>query len=462
MRRGLSKRPALIGAATVAVALVAVLVASRANQGLPLVPSYTVTAEVPNAASLVRGNDARVDGVRVGAVDQITPKLSADGSVMALLRLKLRKGVEPLPVDSTVIVRPKSILGLKYVEITRGDSEETFKNGATIPLKNAKPRPVELDEVLNTFDEPTRAASQVTLREAGNALAGRGIDLNQALVALVPLLGNLTPAMSNLASAGTNLAGFVSQTAQTFALLAPVAEQQGQLFVGLDRTFSALAAVTPYIEQTIAGAPETLDSAIYYLPRQRPYLRNIKRLMVELQPGAQSLREAAPDLASAVHTGIAVFERSPAFNAQLATTFSTLREFSENPAVTLGLRDLTETVTLLDPTLRYITPSQTVCNYMSLFFRNVAGILSEGDSNGTWQRFITIAAPQGRNNEGGPSSAPADGPGIDNHLHVNPYPNTAAPGQTKECEAGNQSYQIGKTVIGKQSGNQSTNTDKDK
>ena len=66
---------------------------------------------------------------------------------------------------------------------------------------------------------------------------------------------------------------------------------------------------------------------------------------------------------------------------------------------------------------------------MTLWFRNVSSLLSEGDSNGTWQRFIIVATPQGPNNEGGPSSAPANGPTEDNHLHTNPYPNTAAPGQ---------------------------------
>ncbi len=47
---------------------------------------------------------------------------------------------------------------------------------------------------------------------------------------------------------------------------------------------------------------------------------------------------------------------------------------------------------------------------MTLFFRNVSSHLSEGDSNGTWQRFIIIAAPSGPNNEGGPSSAPEQRP----------------------------------------------------
>jgi hypothetical protein len=80
--------------------------------------------------------------------------------------------------------------------------------------------------------------------------------------------------------------------------------------------------------------------------------------------------------------------------------------------------------------------------------RNVSDLLSVGDASGTTQRFIIIATPQGPNNEGGPSSAPADGPTLQNHLHVNPYPYTASPGQPKECEAGNEGYAAGRTQIG--------------
>jgi hypothetical protein len=101
---------------------------------------------------------------------------------------------------------------------------------------------------------------------------------------------------------------------------------------------------------------------------------------------------------------------------------------------------------------------QTTCNYVTLFFRNAASVLSDGDANGTWQRFVIIPTPEGRNNEGGPSSAPANGPSEENHLHTNPYPNTAAPGQPQECEAGNERYLVGRTVIGNQPGNQGTVT----
>ena len=44
----------------------------------------------------------------------------------------------------------------------------------------------------------------------------------------------------------------------------------------------------------------------------------------------------------------------------------------------------------------------------------------------------------------------------DNHLHYNPYPNVAGPGQPKECEAGNETYAQGQTVIGHAPGNAGT------
>ena len=42
---------------------------------------------------------------------------------------------------------------------------------------------------------------------------------------------------------------------------------------------------------------------------------------------------------------------------------------------------------------------------------------------------------------------------------MNAYPNTAAPGQTRECEAGNETYARNKQAIGNVPGNQGTETD---
>ena len=71
---GIAGNPVLIGAATVLVILVAVFLSYNANKGLPFVPTYGLTADVPSAANLVRGNEVRIGGARSGVVDKITAK----------------------------------------------------------------------------------------------------------------------------------------------------------------------------------------------------------------------------------------------------------------------------------------------------------------------------------------------------------------------------------------------------
>jgi hypothetical protein len=139
--------------------------------------------------------------------------------------------------------------------------------------------------------------------------------------------------------------------------------------------------------------------------------------------------------------------------------FDSVQALNDDPLAVRGIRQLTRLASSLKPTLAYLTPAQVRCNYATLWFRNISSLLSEGDSNGTWQRFIIIATPQGKNNEGGPSSAPANGPEPDNYLHSNPYPNAAAPGQTQECEAGNENFIAGRKVLGNVPGNQGLKTD---
>jgi ABC-type transporter Mla subunit MlaD len=456
----IAANPVLIGAATVLVVVVAVFLAYNANNGLPFVPTYALNVNVPSAAQLVKGNEVRVGGTRVGVVSDITPVLHRDGSVTAKLALKLQTTVRPLPVDSTILVRPRSALGLKYVEITKGHAKEGFVDGASVPLSQAKPHPVELDELLNMFDDKTRAASQTNLREFGNALAGRGLDLNQAIEAFNPLVLNLRPVMDNLADPRTGLAKLFVALEQAAGQVAPVAEQQASLFRGLDATFTAISAVRSDYQQAIVNAPPAEDAAIKGFPIQQVFLRNSQGLFNELRPGVHALRRAAPDLASAFEVGTGTLRRSVAFNQRLKPTFAALERFAEDPLVALGVKDLTNTASIAEPTVAHLTPVQTVCNYATLWFRNVASLLSEGDANGTSQRFIIIASPQGTNNEGGPASAPANGPGADNHLHTNPYPNTASPGQDMECEAANEDYIGGKTVIGNVPGNQGTLHDK--
>lgn len=462
-QRSLASNPVLIGAATVLVVLVGVFLAYNANSGLPFVPTYQLKAELPNAANLVVGNEVRVGGTRVGVIDDIGTKEYPNGRTTAIVSMKLETTVDPLPKDSTIIVRPRSALGLKYVSIVKGTSSEGWEDGSTLPLTAATPEPVELDQVLNTFDEPTRRAGQVNLKNFGDAFAGRGAALNRTFEELNPLLDDLTPVMRNLADPDTGLGQLVRALQATASEVAPVAEEQAQLFAGLDTTFAALANVAPDIQLATELAPEALQTAISSFKTQRPFLRNSEQLFVALQPGAAALREAAPDLANTVEVGTPVLERVPAFNAELTTTLEVLEKFSDDPSTDLGLRGLTTLVGILNPTLADLTPTQTTCNYFGIALRNVSSLFSLGDGNGTAARASLMGPVQGPNGSAGPASAPAAGGGPQpekNWLHLNPYPNTGQPGAENECEAGRERYIPGQVVIGNVPGNDGKKTDR--
>jgi virulence factor Mce-like protein len=445
---GVASNPILVGAVTVLVVIVAVFLAYNANNGLPFVSTYNLKARVPNADALVKGNEVRIGGVRVGIVKSVVPVQLEDGKVAAELSLSLDKSAEPLPADSTITVRPKSALGLKFLQVTPGSSSKGFKPGETIPVSSAKPEPVDIDQFFDMFDERTRKAIRRNLAGFGNALAGRGPQLNEAIGALRRFAVHSQPVLRTLVEPSTDFAGFWRSLEDLSATVAPVAEAQASLFVALDRTFAAFARVSrPFIQETIEKSPPTLDAANADLPAIRPFLRDTGRFFAALEPGAKALGETSPVIAESLHAGVPVLRASPVLNAQLQPTAEALVAFQEAPGVFNGLELLTDTNRLLKPSLTYVAPSQTVCNYWTLTFENL--VLSTDGTNGAahWLNFISFAPPSGANAESGPSSAPAN-EGRESQLHYNPYPKTAARGQGKVCEAGNEKYVTGKTVIG--------------
>jgi virulence factor Mce-like protein len=470
----LAASPVLVGAVTVLVSIVAVFLSYNANTGLPFVPTYDLKANLPNGAQLVKGFEVRIGGARVGQVSKIEAKRRPDGSTYAQVTMKLDKDIEPLRDDTTLLVRPRSAIGLKYVQLSPGRGGKDLESGSVIPVSQAKPQVVELDDVLNMFDDKARVGSRNSLTGYGGGLAGRGTALNQAIPGFIPLLKDLEPVAANLSDRRTQLGRFFRALNSAASEVAPVGETQASLFVSLDTTFKALASVArPYIQETITEGPPTEEVTISEFPKQRPFLRNNAAFFRELRPGVATLPHSAPILASAFAAGTESLPKTPPINAELADTFESLADFSEDPLVRTGVQQLTRLSSSLKPTLRFLAPVQTTCNYATLFFRNAASLLSDGDNNGTWQRFIIVPvggvtdqnSPQfgavEANNELGPSTAPANGPSDFNHLHSNPYPNTASPGQEKECEAGNEHYDqtVGKTIVGNQSGNQGTETE---
>jgi virulence factor Mce-like protein len=451
----------LIGALTVLVTIVAVFLAYNANSGLPFVPTYNLNVQVPNAAGLIASDGVLIGGARVGYIGSISATTLPGGRVGAVLHLRLNKSIEPLPVDSADLVRPVSPLGSKYLEITRGHSTQTLARNATIPVSQTS-LPVEIDEFFNMFNPPTRAASRSNLNTFGEAFAGRGADLNQALGHLQPLVDHLEPVMSNLLDARTRWPQLFPSLEQSAHEVVGVANQQGQLFAALDQTFAPLSQATSSLQAAIAGGPPALQTATRELPAQSGFINDTAELFHRFRPAFVSLGSASQQLAPAISAGIPALRRAPQLNDRLLATLKAIERFAQDTRTLPGLTLLTETASLIEPTIAFATPAQTTCNYLALFFRNLESALSESDVVGSILNVVALPLPQLPNSEAGPSSAPANGPPtpknlpyqqqtlkFDSFLHSNPYPNTDAPGQRPaECAAGNETYIPGRQVIG--------------
>jgi ABC-type transporter Mla subunit MlaD len=238
-----------------------------------------------------------------------------------------------------------------------------------------------------------------------------------------------------------------------------VARQQADLFTRIGQTFTPLSEHTAALQAAITGGPPALRTAAQQLPQQSRFISDTASLFHRFRPAFRSLGAASAQLAPAEAAGIQVLPRTPALNRRLTQTLEALQGFAFDQRTLPGLGLLTETARLIEPTVAFIEPAQTRCNYLALFFRNLENALSESDQVGTMLGVTALALPQLPNSEAGPSSAPADGPPasgnliqqnneIDSYLHSDPYPYTASSGQPAECEAGNERYVSGRQMIG--------------
>ena len=367
--------PVIVGAVTILVTMVAVFLAYNANQGLPFVPIYELKAELPSGGKLVKGFEVRTGGFRVGSVEEVTPRLiRKDGKdkAIAVVALKLDKKIEPLALDTKVRIRPRSSLGLKYVELTPGRAKRAFAPGDTMPLKNSS-EPLDFEDVFSTFDRATRPNMQQVGEGLGDGLAGRGNGLNTAIGALNPLFRRLTPVMTTLADPQTELDEFFKQVGRTSAQTTPVAREQAQLFTHMADTFAAVTREPGALQATIEKSPATLDSSISSLRVQRPFLADATDLSRRLRPAAAELPRTLPAFNTTLRVGTPVLPRTAEMSERFGDVFVELDDLFENPNTLLTLRDLRTAINVLRPAVEFVAPFQTVCNYGVYF----AGPLGE-------------------------------------------------------------------------------------
>ena len=155
--------------------LVLIGIGFNAPNSIPGRSYYTVQAEFANADNISNHGQVRLGGRIVGQV--LNPRVE-DGK--AVLDLQIDPAYGPLPVDTTAEVRPRSAVGVRFVDLVAGRSSETIPSDGRIPASQTASTTT-LDEVLGTFDPETQKRTQKFLTGLGTGLAGRGEDLNDTI-----------------------------------------------------------------------------------------------------------------------------------------------------------------------------------------------------------------------------------------------------------------------------------------
>lgn len=217
------------------------------NMGLsgPWNNNFRLQAEFRTANGLVPQAEVRVSGVHVGSVTSLGD--TGDGG--ALVTMRLQPGIQ-LRQGTRAVIRPKTLLGEKFVELVRprGSNDAYLASGSTIP-KSLTGQAVEIDDILNAMDAPTRKAMSASFRELGIALDQRQQDLNQALSPLDNTIANFRP----LARVGENRQKELDRILTNLnTIMQALADEQDQLGRLVDRGDTVMSAIASR-DQALAG-----------------------------------------------------------------------------------------------------------------------------------------------------------------------------------------------------------------
>lgn len=437
-----------VGTTILLVGIVGMFLSYNANKGLPFVKTYDLTVEVPDAARLVAGgSEVRIGGARVGVVQSVEAvRPSGSRPPFARIEVALDVAQEGLPADTRATVRPRSLLGAKYLDLRPGRSREEIPADGTLPLKQAVPI-VEVSDTFQIFAGKGRKGLQQTILGLGDALAGRGTDLNRTFQELSPTLPALQGVLKALVAPSTNLSGFVDGAAATGAALAPVRDELGSLLDGAATTMDALQASGPALPETIEELPPTERVGTRAMRRLRPVLGDAAAIARDLRPAARLLPRASGVVADGLADTTPVLRRVPELRAPLEGTLRALERLARAPSTTPAIGRLTETVSIVNSLLTVLDPAQRTCNLLGVWTRNTGSAASVGDENGNWVTFLFMLAGPEFNTQ---AKTPAP------DLHFNPYPRMSADG---ECEAGNEPFSRGQVLgnaPGRQTGTEET------
>jgi virulence factor Mce-like protein len=252
---------------------------------VPLQPKgYRVKISVAEATQLATQADVRIAGVPVGKV--VTLKRDGDRT---LATIQIKPKYAPLPSDVRVILRQKTLLGETYVEMTPGSrTAPKLAENATLPAKQSQ-NTVELDEVLQSLDAPSRKHLQTWVNGWAASMRGRAENINDVVGTLPAAVDDGGDLLGTLARQRRALTQLISDAGTVFSTVGDRDQVTRQIITAGDTVLRTTAARQADLRATVRALPP-------FLAALRSAAQPAARLSQTLTPSLRTLRPVARTL----------------------------------------------------------------------------------------------------------------------------------------------------------------------
>jgi phospholipid/cholesterol/gamma-HCH transport system substrate-binding protein len=274
------------------VAVIAVVAVVLVRNG----DSTSYRLRFQTAGQLVKDDDVQVGGRRIGSVRDI--RLTDDNQ--AEIDIDVDRSFGRLHEGTTATIRATSLSGIanRYVALTPGpNSRPKLPSGAVLRADSTRSI-VDLDELFNTIDPPTRRALQLFIQGNARWYAGRGEQANQAARYLDPALSSSRRLVNEVVRDQDTFDAFLRSSQRTVSALAQRRAALASLVSNANATADAIGDENASLSSALAILPDTLRRANTTFVNLRATLDDLDVLVAESKPAtrrlAPFLRELRP------------------------------------------------------------------------------------------------------------------------------------------------------------------------
>jgi phospholipid/cholesterol/gamma-HCH transport system substrate-binding protein len=320
---------------------------------IPFAPEgYRVKALFQETGLLVPNADVRISGVNVGKVANVQAR-----GVNSLVTIDVKPQYAPIPRDTLAILREKTLLGEAYVALSTGSKTAgTLPDGGTIPSSQVA-KTEQLDQVLASFNTPTQHNLQKLLIGTGEALAGRGEDLNAAIGNLGPLVDELSAVVGVLNDQSGNLRSLIANGSTVLNTLGSRGADLQSLVTAGNQVFSTTATEDTALTDTVNALPPFLVQLRTTLGVLNTTLGIAKPSLAALRPVAPLLTPALRELSAVTGPALDTIRAAPALLSAAKLALPAIGAFAA--AFKPGVDALLPAAEQIVPVIQYISQDRS-------------------------------------------------------------------------------------------------------